>query len=67
MKDSQKIIQECIQSFFDSHPELSGMSNNIMMDVLIQEKRTYSVVAITYAIKYMQEQFALEKATDGSR
>jgi len=61
MKDIKTLIQECTGSFIKAHPELTSQSGNALSNLINDDKRTYSLIAIIYTINFMKEQAVLEK------
>lgn len=61
MKNFQQLIQECTSLFLQTHNELNVTTSNTMLEMNIQEKKIYAGLGIQFAIKFMQEQAALEK------
>ena len=54
-------LQEAINLFLQSHPELTISTSNVLQMLITAEKKTYSVMGIEFGINYAKEQLALKK------
>lgn len=61
MKDDTKLIGEIAQKFFFTHPELANQTGNAFYGSMVIHARQYSMQAIDFTVKYIQEQLAMEK------
>jgi len=60
-KTINQLVAECASNFLKVHPELIQKYNESLTNMITDKERSYAMLGVEYAIRFMLEEAVLQK------
>jgi len=60
-KTLNQLVAECASNFISAHPELAQKYNESLTNMLTDKERSYAMLGIEFAVRFMVEEAVIQK------